>query len=97
MNAKDWFSVAVRVVGLVACLRGGEDFIYVFMANLGYTSSGSVTASSPLHVITLVIGLFYFSAGLYLLRGASLLLDYAFPNKEIEQEIPDNTDNIENQ
>ncbi len=93
MNTRDWFSVAVRVVGLLSCLRGGEDFIYFLMANLGYTSGTSVTASSPTHVITFVIGLFYFFAGLYFLRGASLLLDYAFPNKEIEREMPDKIEN----
>ena len=72
MNTKEWFSIGVRIIGLLACLRGCEDFIWVLIANLGYTS---VTNNFPSHITTLVIGLFYFFAGLYLIRGATLLVD----------------------
>lgn len=78
MNAKDWFSVAIRVIGLLSFGRGFNDLLYVIVRELGITDS-SITASKVDG--NLLYGIVYFFGGLYLLRGAKLLVDFAFPGK----------------
>ena len=39
--------------------------------------------------MTLYIGLIYFFVGLYFLRGASVILDFAYPNQYEQNEIQD--------
>lgn len=78
MNEKDFFSVAIRVVGLLSFGRGFNDLLYVVVRELGITDS-SVAASKVDG--NLLYGLVYFFGGLYLLRGAKLVVDFAFPLK----------------
>ena len=97
MNAKELFSAAVRVIGLLSLQRGVYDLFYVLLFNLEL-SEVSVTAKAP--NADLIFGLFYFFIGLYLLRGAPLIVNFAFPYKktEIEEEtIQTSAENIENQ
>ena len=77
MNAKEMFSVALRVIGLLSFGRGFNDLLYVIVRELGITDS-SVTASKVDG--NLLYGLVYFFGGLYLLRGAKLVVDFAFPH-----------------
>lgn len=83
MDAKDLFSVAVRVLGLLSFGRGCSDlvldvFIILNLASVSVISDGYYT--------TLRWGLIYFFVGLYLLRGAPLIVNFAFPNRKTETE-----------
>ena len=79
MNARDLFSVALRVIGLLSFGRGFNDLLYVLVRELGITDS-SVAASKVDG--NLLYGLVFFFGGLYLLRGAKLVVDFAFPNQD---------------
>ena len=76
MQAKELFSAAVRVIGLLSIGRGLYDLVYVVAYEAG-SGDFSVTAKFP--GFDLLIGIFYSLLGLYLLRGAPLIVDYAFP------------------
>jgi predicted transporter len=76
MEAKELFSAAIRVIGLLSILRGLGDLMYVVLYETG-GSEISVTAKFPSN--DMLLGIFYFFLGLYFLRGASLIVDYAFP------------------
>jgi hypothetical protein len=78
MNEKDFFSVSMRVIGLLSFGRGFNDLLYVVVRELGITDS-SVTASKVDG--NLLYGLVYFFGGLYLLRGAKFVVDFAFPRQ----------------
>lgn len=84
MNAKDWFGVAVRIIGLLAIAHGLYDLVTFAMISSNILES---SLTSDIHYATLYIGLIYFFIGLYFLRGASLLLDFAYPNEYEEDEI----------
>jgi hypothetical protein len=76
MEAKELFSAAMRVIGLLSIGRGAYDLIYVIMYEIG---SGDFSVNARFPDNDLVLGIFFFFAGLYLLRGAPLVVDYAFP------------------
>ena len=93
MDAKELFSAAVRVVGLLSVGRGFNDLLFVFFyilnVKLGDTS---VLAKTP--GADFVYGTVFFVVGLYLLRGAPMIVNFAFPLKNArveatEQEIID--------
>ena len=83
MNAKDWFSVGVRIVGLLSFGRGLGDIINFVEIVIGIIYSSVVSGS---HANTLVLGLFYLLGGLYLMRGAPAIINFAFPNRPNEQD-----------
>src|SRR5262249_7673309 len=83
MNARAWFSVAVRVVGLFSLGRGLYDIVYVIAFSLG---QGDFSVNAKFPGFDLLIGILYSLIGLYLLRGAPLLISYAFPGSSEEQE-----------
>ena len=56
-------------------------------------STTSVVSDS--YYNTLRLGFIYFFVGLYLLRGAPLLINYAFPNKQNEVENKDTKETVE--
>jgi hypothetical protein len=76
MDALELFSAGIRILGLLSAGRGIIDLLYTAMASLDLTSR-SVTATPP--YVDFVYGLFYLLMGLYLIRGAPWLIDFAFP------------------
>jgi hypothetical protein len=75
MGAKDWFTLALRVVGVVLLLYGLRDLFEHLLYRLGYSNWPEV---SPLYyIVTGVVQLF---AGLYLVRGAPALVRFAYPD-----------------
>jgi hypothetical protein len=74
MGVKDWFTLALRVVGVVLLLYGLRDLVDHLLYRLGYFSWPEV---SPLYYV--VMGVVQTLAGLYLVRGAPLLVRFAFP------------------
>lgn len=78
MEAKELFSTAIRVIGLLSVIRGLQDFLYVIQYEIGNVEI-SVTATAKFPANDLMFGIFFFFAGLYFLRGAPIIVDYAFP------------------
>jgi hypothetical protein len=78
MDAKELFSAAIRVIGLLAAGRGIGDLLYVLAHELGGPRD-SVMTSFP--ETELILGIFYLAIGLYFLRGAPVLIAYAFPER----------------
>jgi len=76
MNAFELFSAAIRVIGLLSAGRGVYDLIYAALDALNLTGR-SVSADVPFQGF--VFGIFYLLMGLYLLRGAPWVVDFAFP------------------
>ena len=74
MGTKDWFTLALRIIGVVLLLYGLRDLVDHLLYRLGYFSWPEV---SPLYYV--VMGVVQVLAGLYLIRGARLLTDFAFP------------------
>jgi hypothetical protein len=76
MNAFELFSAAIRVIGLLSAGRGVYDLLYAALDALNLTGR-SVSADIPFQ--DFVFGIFYLLMGLYLLRGAPWVVDFAFP------------------
>ena len=95
MDAKEIFSAALRVIGLLSVYRGLSDLLYFFIIYFGIENQ-SVTRELP--YLELFFGFLYLFAGLYFLRGAPLVLAYAFPENETktEQENQNDIENLEN-
>jgi hypothetical protein len=89
MNAKDWFGVAIRIIGLLSTSRGAFDLIYCVMVKLDMAGKSSIAADPPNITMDLVYGFIYLLAGIYLLRGAELVVDYAFPESGSDNENDD--------
>jgi hypothetical protein len=83
MEAKELFSAAVRVIGLLSAARGIGDIIYYLLAFAGVTRT---TVTSDLPYTDLFLGMFYLAVGLYFVRGAKLIVDYAFPYRSVDQD-----------
>ena len=81
MEAKELFSAAVKVIGLLSIGRGIYDFVYVLIFALKLDNV-SVTAKYPTG--DLLLGLFYFFCGFYLLRGGDFIVNFAFPSRKVE-------------
>ena len=77
-SEKELFGVAIRVVGLLSFIRGFFDILYIIFFALGALREQSVTKAFP--DANLTYGIFYLLGGLYLLRGAPLLISFAFPD-----------------
>jgi hypothetical protein len=79
MDAKNIFGLVVRTIGLLACGAGLNDLLYI---GLYVTGSLNVSVTRPFPMSDLVEGIAFFSIGLYFLRGAPVVLQYAFPATE---------------
>ena len=91
MDTKNLFEAAIRVLGLYYTFRGFNDLAYVFFFTIGAIDD-SVTKAFPGNNI--LYGAIYFFGGLYLLRGAPLIVRFAFPPKrDVEIVEPENDDN----
>lgn len=82
MNAKEIFSIVVRALGLVSIGRSLTDLAFVTVYLIG---SDNISVNSKFPGADFLIGVFYISAGLYLLRGAPLLVNFAFPKKSVPE------------
>jgi len=78
MNAKDYLALALRVIGFLTLAHGLRDLLDYGLILLGYTS----THGAPAYY--LILGLLYCVVGLYLLRGAPLIVNFAYPRKDRE-------------
>lgn len=76
MTAKDWFEVALRVVGVLALIYGVGYLLDSLLFRLGYFNYPD---SSPGYYV--INGLFLLIVGLYLLYGAPLLVSFAYPTE----------------
>lgn len=77
MKANDYFGVAIRVVGVVMVLYGLRDLLDALLLVLGYFT---LMDTNPKYYV--VMGLASFLVGLYFVRGAGLLVDFAFPDEK---------------
>jgi hypothetical protein len=73
MSSPELFRLAVRILGVVLICFGLQDLLDSSMLRLGYFT---LPDSTPAYY--LIRGLITFGAGIYLLRGASLLADAAY-------------------
>ena len=89
MNAFELFSAAIRVIGLLSAGRGVYDLIYAALDALNLTGR-SVSADIPFQ--DFVFGIFYLLMGLYLLRGAPWLVDFAFPIEPTDTSVEGESD-----
>jgi hypothetical protein len=75
-EAQRLFGVAIRVVGAVSFLRGLNDLAYVFFYVINALDV-SINRSFP--ETDLIYGAIYFFGGIYLVRGAPVLMNFAYP------------------
>jgi hypothetical protein len=75
MKANDYFEVAIRVIGVVLMIYGLRDLLDALLFVLGYFT---IMDTNPKYY--LVFGLGSLVLGFYFVRGAGLLVDFAFPN-----------------
>jgi hypothetical protein len=78
MKSKDYFTLAVRIIGFLTLAHGFRDLVDYGLILLGYTSTHSAFS------YYLILGLLYSVVGLYLLRGAPLVVNFAYPRRERE-------------
>ncbi len=81
MNVDDLFGLAVRILGLVLLCYGVQDLVDSGLFKLGYFI---LMDSNPSYYF--IRGLLTFSAGIYFVRGAPLLVSLAYPAKEEEED-----------
>lgn len=79
MRVEEWFALAVRVIGVVIFLYGIGYLLDGSLFHLGYFNYAE---SSPGYYG--VAGLSYVIVGLYLMRGASSIVRFAYPPEEEE-------------
>ena len=77
MEAKDYFSLALRIIGFLTLAHGLRDLVDFALLLLNYTSTHSSLG------YYLILGLLYSVVGVYLLRGAPLIVRFAYPTREI--------------
>ena len=77
MDAINLFSAGMRILGLLSAGRGLSDLLYATLVSLNLTSR-SVTDTTVSYT-EFVYGIFYLLMGLYLLRGAPWIMEFAFP------------------
>lgn len=91
MNERDLFSAGIRIVGLLSFGRGFLDLISVLSVQLGLSTTSVLSDD---YYRTLRLGLVYLVVGLYLMRGAKVLIKFAFPTKPILSENLTNAEDL---
>jgi len=81
MRAEDWCALALRVVGVVAFLYGMAYLLESLLSRLGYSN---YPEPSPSYYV--IFGIAYCVVGAYLVRGAPLIVGYAYPIAEDDDE-----------
>jgi len=77
MRIADWFALAVRVVGIWLSISGLGSLLDSSLFKLGYFN---YLESSPGYY--LIYGLAQVLLGLYLVRGAPQLVEFAYPTED---------------
>ena len=80
MEVKDWFALAVRVVGIAVLIPGLGTLLDSLLLKLGYFNLPDTQPS-----YFLIYGAAQIVAGLYLIRGASFLVEFAYPWDDAEE------------
>jgi hypothetical protein len=80
MRVEDWFSVALRVVGVLILVSGLGLLLDSLLLKLGYFFYPD---SSPGYY--LIAGSAQVAVGIYLARGAPLLLAFAYPTEDEDE------------
>jgi len=81
MRAEDWFALAVRIIGVVTLLYGLGYLMDSFLFRLSYFHFPD---STPSYYV--VAGLSFSVVGLILIRGASALVRFAYPDPENDED-----------
>ena len=92
MKSKDYFSLALRIIGVLTLAHGLRDLVDFGLMLLGYTGTRSSFA------YYLILGLLYSVVGLYLLRGAPFVVSFAYPcdrEEASENEVDDEPSDAE--
>lgn len=76
MKPKEYFALALRIIGILIIAYGIRDIVDFGLGLLGYFILQRTTYS-----YLLIIGIAYLFVGLYFLRGASLIVRFAYPEK----------------
>lgn len=84
MGPKEWFAVAIRVLGAILVLYGLAFLMDSLLFRVGYVTYLDV---SQLYYV--IWGLSYGAVGLYLLRGAPLIVYFAFPEDDEDEDDSD--------
>lgn len=84
MRAEDWFALGVRIIGVVTLLYGLGYLMDSLLFGLGYFHYPD---STPGYYV--VAGLAFSVAGLVLIRGASALVSFAYPEPEEDEDPED--------
>ena len=80
MKAEDWVGVGIRVAGVLIFLSAMGLLLDSLLLKLGYFQYPD---TSPAYY--LIYGVVQAVAGLYLIRGASFVIEFAFPNGNSEE------------
>ena len=84
MGAQDWFALAVRVVGLMTLITGLATLLDGFLLKLGYFTH---IESSPAYYT--IVGIANLVGGLCLILGAPVVVGFAYPREDEDQEQED--------
>jgi hypothetical protein len=80
MTIEDWFALLIRVLGVAILIFGLGGVVNAFLYHLGYFTFPESSVG-----YYLIDGLFYSFAGLYLIRGADSLVNFAYPKNYREE------------
>ena len=79
MNIKDLFKLAVRIIGVVVLVYGAYDLMNSLLFYNNYFVFPEMTTG-----YYLISGLLFIAIGIYFVRGAAFLVDFAFPEDDLE-------------
>ena len=86
MKPKDVFGIIVRLLGLISLGYGLQYLLSWTFMTLRQSASPAQGWGGPDY---LIIGLIYIPLGLFLLRGAPYVINFAYPRESNEQKTPD--------
>lgn len=80
MRIDDWLALALRIIGALLLIYGLQYLLDALLFYLGYFTYPDSTTG-----YYLISGLTYVFIGLYLLRGAPLLVRFSYPEEEADE------------
>lgn len=96
LKPKEYFALAVRIIGVVVTLYGVR-----YLADFSLGQMGYFTLQKTDYAYYLVLGIGFLIVGVYLLRGAPWVVNHTYPDDEATEEKAENESNengaIENQ
>jgi hypothetical protein len=81
MSVEEWLGLALRIVGAIVSLYGVSYLVDGALFHLEYFSYPDSSVN-----YYIVVGLLYCGVGVYLLRGASHVVRFAYPREEAVDE-----------